>query len=68
MKKYNSIKEVLEAVKKGEIDESKLEVYMDNDHTSVHNESSDPIYEGNGYYDIEELWPLLFPKASVNWV
>lgn len=80
MKKFQTIKELYEAVKKGEIDESKLEITLDNDCTSF---ACGPIYdeetgddieenkirvdEANGYYDIEHLYPLLFPKATVEW-
>ena len=34
MKKYDTIKELYEAVHRGEIDESKLEITLDNDCTS----------------------------------
>ena len=78
MKGYKTIKEFYEAVKAGEIDESKLEIILDNDCTSFYigpsedergNELDNEIEvaEANGYYDIEKLYPLLFPKAKVKW-
>ena len=77
MKKYKTLKALYKAVKAGEVDESKLRVVMDNDCSTV--EFVDPavpyddiegapvLYDGNGYYDTEDLWPLLFPKATVEW-
>ncbi len=76
MKKYETLKELVEAVRAGEIDESKLVVIMDNDTTSVYlaapkedenDDCTNEIYKGGGYYDIEDLWPLLLPGASVEW-
>ena len=80
MKKYKTIKELYEAVKRGDIDESKLEITLDNDHTSFAcgptydeetgediTENEIEVKEANGYSDIEHLYPLLFPKAEVNW-
>jgi len=82
MKGYETIKELYEAVKSGEVDESKLEIVLDNDQTSFYvgpgeddngNEIDNEIRvaEANGYRDIESLYPLLFPKAKVynfiNW-
>jgi len=79
MKGYKTIKELYEAVKRGEIDESKLEIVLDNDCTNFYLgppvEDDDGITvaneieveEANGYYDIEKLYPLLFPKAKVDW-
>lgn len=76
MKKYKTLKEVLEAIKSGGLDESKLAVVMDNDCSNIYNgpcedeegnELENCIFEGNGYYDIEILWSLVFPKATVEW-
>lgn len=76
--KFKTIKELYEAVKSGHIDESKLVIILDNDHTSFYNgnpqedENFDyineiTVEEADGYYDIEKLYPLLFPKAKVEW-
>lgn len=63
------ISELVDKVKSGEIDESRLEVRLDNDMTSFHiGDEEIKIEEGGGYYDIEPLYRLLFPKASVEWV
>ena len=78
MKRYRTIKEFYEAVKSGEIDESKLEIILDNDRTSFYigpsedEEGNDldneiEVAEANGYADIEKLYPLLFQKAKVEW-
>ena len=79
MKKYKTIRELYEAVKAGKIDESKLEIVLDNDCTNFYLgspfEDDDGVMtankivveEANGYYDIEKLYPLLFPKAKVMW-
>ncbi len=76
--KYQTIKEFYEAVKAGKIDETKLDIVLDNDCTSfyvgpAHDEdglelgNEIEVAEANGYYDIEKLYPLLFPKATVGW-
>lgn len=85
MKKYKTLKEVVAAIKSGELDESNLRVVMDNDHTGIYDKSrcictdedkkdkehwcdcDEKIFTGNGYYDIEPLYELLFPKADVQW-
>jgi hypothetical protein len=80
MHKFKTIKELHDAVKTGKIDESKLEITLDNDCTffacgpTYDEDTSDDIeekmiivQEANGYSDIEHLYPLLFPKATVNW-
>jgi hypothetical protein len=75
---FETIKDFYGAVKSGKIDESKLTVVMDNDNTGFYegpcedeqgNEIDNRIEvkEANGYYDIEKLYPLLFPKATVEW-
>ena len=71
--RYTTLKELVEAVRSGEIDESKLQVVMDNDCSHVCIPHSNPeeegeeLYNGKGYYDVEDLWPLVFPKATVEW-
>ncbi len=75
---FKTIKELYEAVKSGKIDETKLFIILDNDCTSFYNgkPKEDENYEvineidvveASGYYDIEKLYPLLFPKATVEW-
>jgi hypothetical protein len=76
--KFNTIKDLYDAVKAGKVDESTLEIILDNDCTSFFigpsedDEGNDLdneilVKEANGYYDIEKLYPLLFPKAAVHW-
>ncbi len=74
--KLKTLKELYDKVKLGEIDESKLHIVLDNDCTSFYVGDGDPmadegeeinVDEANGYYDIEKLYPLLFPKATVQW-
>ena len=77
MKGYRTIKELYKAVKSGEIDESKLEIILDNDQTNFYIGPSEDengndldnkiiVDEANGYYDIKKLYLLLFPKAKVD--
>lgn len=79
--KFNTIEELYEKVKSGEIDESKLVIILDNDNTSFHlngNTEPDPegyhefskdikVSEANGCLDVKPLYKLLFPKAVVEW-
>jgi len=70
--KYKTIKDLYEAVEAGVIDESKLNIILDNDNTEFYIRSDDDkfaaeICEGNGEYDVEELYRLLFPNAIVEW-
>lgn len=74
--KLKTIKELHDKVKSGEIDESQLQIILDNDCTNFYinphvngdnNEIEIEIEEADGYNDIEHLWPLLFPKATVEW-
>ena len=74
--KYKTIKEVVKAVKSGELDESKLTIVQDNDCSQIYNgpcedengnDIENCIYNGKGYYDTEDLWPLVFPTATVEW-
>jgi len=69
---YETIKGLYTGVKNGDIDESKLEIILDNDDTGFYVQSDgeewdDAILHGNGYSDIGELYELLFPKAIVGW-
>lgn len=68
--KYKTINELYEGVNGGAVDESKLEIILDNDNTGFYIKSDDEhdvlICEGNGDYDVEELYRLLFPKAMVD--
>lgn len=77
MNKIKCLKDLYEKVKSGEIDESKLIIRMDNDTTQFYSVKGqdqdgddiiDQYFDGNGYRDIEELYPILFPKADVDWV
>lgn len=70
---YRTIKEFYNDVKAGKIDETKVTIMMDNDDTMFYEGPLDEeteicITEANGYQDIEKLYPILFPKATVEWV
>jgi len=78
MKEYKTIKDFYEAVKAGEIEESELDIVLDNDCTNFYigpdndkngNELDNEVRvdEANGYMDVEKLYPILFPKANVVW-
>lgn len=70
--KYKTIKDVYEACKNDDVDESKLEIIVDSDYTGfclssdVDGEDDDMICRGNGEDDVTELYRLLFPKAVVD--
>ena len=64
--KYKTLQEVYNAVKSGELDESKISIYMDNDCSSIRHEDGFDLYESDAGYDAEELWPVLFPKAYLD--
>ena len=69
---YETIKDVYEGVKNGDIDESELEIIIDNDDTGFYttafgDDSGTPLLRGNGYSDVKELYELLFPNAVVEW-
>lgn len=75
-KTYKTIAELVKAVKSGELDEDKMEIIMDNDCTHIYygpieNPEMDDwgpcIFTGKGYEDCADLWPLVFPKAMVDW-
>ena len=79
MSKYKTIKDLLEAIRVGEVNEPDIRVILDNDKTTVElgywvegvdeddSEEQEPLYDGKGYYDIEDLWPLILPQAKVEW-
>ena len=68
MKKYETIEEFYKAVKSGDIDETKLVIVLDNDCTNFYLGPNEiVIKEANGYDDIEPLYALLFPEATVDW-
>jgi hypothetical protein len=73
MAKYKTIKDLFEAVKAGKIDESDIQIILDNDQTSFYLlVDGDPdndieLAEGGGYSDITELYQLLFPTADIQW-
>ncbi|KKK78055.1 hypothetical protein LCGC14_2847420, partial [marine sediment metagenome] len=52
--KYKTLQEVYDAVKSGELDESKISIYMDNDCSSIMYGDID-LYESDAGYDAEEL-------------
>ena len=70
-KKYKKLADMVADIRRGAIDETKLRVVQDNDcsHVYIEDGTEEPpcIFEGNGYYDTEELWPLVLPKATVEW-
>jgi len=78
--KLNTLKELYEKVKSGEIDEEKLVIVLDNDWTSFcirepgaeddpfgEDEDRIGVEEAHGWADIEPLYKLLFPRATVDW-
>lgn len=67
-KEYDTIKELHCAIRNGDIEESKLEIILDNDVTSFYYNNEEIIVkETNGYSDITPLYRLLFQKADVQW-
>ena len=66
--KFETIKELHDAVKSGKVNESDLTIILDNDCTSFLIRGNDTeVLEADGYSDIEHLYLLLFPKATVEW-
>ena len=63
---YETLKELIQAIKNGEVDESKMTVSIDNDSTSIYLDD-EKLFNGGGYDDILDLYELLFPKADVDW-
>ena len=71
---FKTIKDLLAAVKDGRVDENELHIVLDNDCTmffdgppSDEEENGIEVDECNGYMDVEPLYKLLFPKATVEW-
>jgi len=70
--KYKTLAELYAAVKSGKIDESKMEIWVDNDGTGIYlndehiHEDHRHLCEGHGYDDVTVLYDLLFPKAMVS--
>lgn len=76
MEKYQTLQEVVDAVRSGKEDETKLSIVQDNDCSHIYvgpcedeqgNELDNCIYHGKGYYDTDDLWKIVFPKANVEW-
>jgi hypothetical protein len=67
--KFKTLGELLAAIKSGEVDESKVEVYIDSDLVTImgaSDEYEDPLYLQSDYNkDIVQLWRLALPKATV---
>jgi len=63
---YKTLKELIQAIKDGEVDESKMTVSIDNDSTNIYLDD-EKLFNGGGYDDILDLYELLFPKADVDW-
>jgi hypothetical protein len=71
---FKTIAAFYEAVKTGIVDESKLDIILDNDHTDFYVEKGPRgmyvkinVQGTDGYNDIDKLYSLLFPKARVDW-
>lgn len=70
MKKYKTLSALYKDVQSGKIDESELTIVLDNDWTGWYlgeddGENDNSVGDGEGYYDVRELYELLFPKAEV---
>lgn len=64
--KYKTIKEFYDAVKSGELDETKLQIIVDSDTTLfIIDDQEITVQEANGRYDVEELYRILFDAAKV---
>lgn len=77
---YKNLSELKLAIDREEIDGSKLEIILDNDHTGYYYKASEhgsPTIEdeeieitvksaGNGWSDNMELYKTLFPESSIN--
>lgn len=75
-REYDTIEQFYNDVKSEKIDESKLEIILDNDSTFFYysedikdkdDNNKIVIRECNGHNDIEPLYKLLFKKADVQW-
>ena len=69
--KYRTIEELYDACKTGDVDESKLSIILDNDYTGFYirsddGDEEDTVCNGNGDYDVMQMYILLFPKAMVD--
>jgi hypothetical protein len=63
--KYKTYKELVEAYEIGELDRDKNKLIMDNDCCHVYVDNF-PVFEGNGYYDMDKLLDLLgIPNEEV---
>lgn len=78
MYEFETIADLKNAIKNGDIHESKLSIVLDNDCTNFYygpyedengNEIDNEIrvIEASGYPDIEQLYSLVFPLADVTW-
>ena len=75
--KYKTIKGLREGINKGEVKEENLYIQLDNDGVyfgltvdMITDESELEEIEvdsAEGYSDIEQLYKLVFPKATVEW-
>ncbi len=69
---YANLKELRDSIANGNIDGSKLQIVLDNDHTGYYyddgtEDGQEIIVEsaGNGYSDYCELYELYFPGSEV---
>ncbi len=68
-----TIKELHEKVQSGEIDESKLSIFLDYEYTAFvlnlgeNEEEKIKVEEAKGNYDVQKLYSLMFPKAKIEW-
>ncbi len=64
-----TLKDLHEKVKSGEINEADLVIILDNDATQFTCICDEiEVAQANGYHDVEALYGLLFPKATIDWV
>ena len=64
-----TIKDLRDLVRAGAIDEAELTITLDNDRTMfrVGADEDIEVKEANGCYDVDTLYRLLFPRATVEW-
>lgn len=70
MKEYENIKALKTAIEKGEVKEDNLQIILDNDMVSfLIKDGTEEInvQTASGYDDIQELYEIVFPKASIDW-
>lgn len=75
---YDSVVDMINGMKRGDFDQTKLKIEVDNDGVFFglwedfeDEESFQEItitFGGNGYQDVRELYAILFPLAEVYWV